>query len=51
MFRETYRKEMDQMLLNEQQKERLTELMTSTPVRRTRHVGRTALIAAAVCAL
>lgn len=51
MFRETYRKEMEQVLLNERQKERLAGLMAAAPARRTRHVGRTALIAAAVCAL
>lgn len=39
------------MLLNQQQKERLAGLMASAPGRLTRRAGRTALIAAAVCAL
>ena len=51
MFRDDYRKEMDAVKLSERQKEQLAGLMAAQPVRRTRRAGRTALAAAAVCAL
>lgn len=43
MFEEEYRKEMSQVKLSREQKERITELMTEAPARRIRRTGRMAL--------
>lgn len=51
MVREQYRKELEQVKLNEEQMAHLVDLMTAPPVRRARHVGRTVLIAAALAAV
>lgn len=51
MFEEEYRKEMSQVKLSREQKERITELMTEAPARRIRRTGRMALAAAAVIVL
>lgn len=51
MFEEEYRKEMSQVKLSQEQKERMTELMTAAPVRGIRRTGRMALAAAAVIVL
>lgn len=51
MFEEEYRKEMTQVKLSQEQKERITELMTAAPVRGVRKAGRMALAAALVAVL
>lgn len=51
MFEEEYRKEMSQVKLSREQKERMTKLMTAAPVRGIRRTGRMALAAAAVIVL
>ena len=51
MFEEEYRKEMSEMKLSQEQKERITELMTAAPVRSARRAGRMVLAAALVAVL
>lgn len=51
MFSREYRKEMDQMMLSERQKQAIVAAMTAPPVRRARHTLRWGVAVAAVCAL
>lgn len=49
MFEEEYRREMSEMSLSKERTEKITELMTEVPVRKTRHAGRAVLAVALVC--
>lgn len=49
MFKEEYQKEMSEMRLSKEQTEKITELMTEVPVRKTHHAGRAVLAVALVC--
>ena len=51
MVKEQYRKEMEQVKLNDEQMARLVEMMAAPPVQKVRHVGRTVLAAAVLAAL
>ena len=51
MVKEQYRKEMEQVKLNDEQMARLVEMMAAPPVQKVRHVGRTILAAAVLAAL
>lgn len=51
MVREQYRKELEQVKLNEEQMAHLVNLMTAPPVRRARRAGRIALAAAVLTAV
>ena len=51
MVKEQYRKELEQVKLNDEQMARLVEMMAAPPVQKVRHVGRTILAAAVLAAL
>lgn len=51
MVREQYRKELEQVKLNEEQMAHLVDLMTAPSVRRTRRAGRIVLVAAVLTAV
>lgn len=51
MYNGEYRREMDEIMLSEKQKQAIVAAMSATPVRRARHALRWGVAAAAVCAL